>query len=70
MLDCEDIFPSKIAYDRPSSKLINFLKKHYNLSIFIPQNNNFVIYKEYFEVFLNFLKIFISVLFIIFLLFL
>jgi len=41
----------QLAYDRPSPKLLSFLKKHYNLVNFIPQNNNFVIYQQFFEVF-------------------
>jgi len=43
----EKIHPSKIAYDKPSNKLLGFLKKHYNLESYIPQNNNFVVYNEY-----------------------
>jgi len=49
MLEYERIDPSKLAYDRPSPKLISFLKKHYGLSKFIPQNNNFVIFDQYWE---------------------
>ncbi len=40
--------PEKLAYDRPSEKLISFLKKHYKLSSFIPQNNNYVIFDRFF----------------------
>ena len=40
--------PRKLAYDRPSPKLINFLKKHYELVRYIPQNNNFVIFDDFF----------------------
>jgi alpha-tubulin N-acetyltransferase 1 len=40
---------SQLAYDRPSTKLLGFLRKHYGLSNFIPQNNNFVIYQDYFR---------------------
>ncbi|CAD8108597.1 unnamed protein product [Paramecium sonneborni] len=49
MLRCEIISPEKLAYDRPSPKLLGFLKKHYHLSNYIPQNNNFVIFSQYFE---------------------
>ncbi|CAD8181919.1 unnamed protein product [Paramecium octaurelia] len=49
MLRCEIIYPEKLAYDRPSPKLLGFLKKHYHLSNYIPQNNNFVIFSQYFE---------------------
>jgi len=31
MLENEKISPNKIAYDRPSSKLLAFLSKYYNL---------------------------------------
>ena len=41
--------PEKLAYDRPSEKLISFLKKHYNLCSFIPQNNNYVIFDRFFS---------------------
>jgi alpha-tubulin N-acetyltransferase 1 len=47
-LKTENKTPEKLAYDRPSEKLISFLKKHYNLSSFIPQNNNFVIFDRFF----------------------
>lgn len=49
MLSEEKIEPSKIAYDRPSSKLIAFLSKHYDLVRYTPQNNNFVVFHEYFN---------------------
>lgn len=49
MLSDEGISPSKLAIDRPSPKLVNFMRKHYHLSSYIPQNNNFVIYNDYFE---------------------
>ena len=39
----------QLAYDRPSQKLLAFLKKHYDLEKFTPQNNNFVIYNRCFE---------------------
>lgn len=48
MINHEKIHPEKIAYDRPSDKLLKFLKKYYNLRNYIPQNNNFVIFDEYF----------------------
>lgn len=48
-MNYENKVPEKLAYDRPSPKLIGFLKKHYGLSKFIPQNNNFVIFDQYFS---------------------
>ncbi|KAJ9448602.1 Alpha-tubulin N-acetyltransferase [Diplonema papillatum] len=41
--------PRKLAYDRPSAKLLSFLRKHYRLSDYTPQNNNFVVYHRYFS---------------------
>lgn len=49
MLEKENIQPKKLAYDRPSPKLIGFLAKHYNLRHYVKQNNNFVIFDDYFE---------------------
>ena len=49
MLEIEKIPAQKFAYDRPSPLLLSFLRKHYNLTRFHPQNNNFVIYDDYFE---------------------
>ena len=50
MLENEKINPEKLAYDRPSPKLIGFLKKHYGLINYVPQNNNYVIFNQYWEV--------------------
>jgi hypothetical protein len=49
MLKHEGVSPSKLGYDRPSSKFIGFLKKHYSLCNYVPQNNNYVVFKEYFK---------------------
>ena len=48
MLQVEGVKPEKLAYDRPSPKLIGFLKKHYGLSNYVPQNNNYVVFSAYF----------------------
>lgn len=48
MLDNEKTTAAKIAYDRPSPKLLQFLQKHFCLSQFTPQNNNFVIFDSFF----------------------
>lgn len=37
------------AIDRPSDKLLNFLRRHYNLNKIIPQVNNFVIFDGFFK---------------------
>lgn len=50
MLSSENVAPAKLAYDRPSPKLIKFLQKHFGLSQFVPQNNNFVIFDDFFKV--------------------
>lgn len=49
MIQDASISPHKLAYDRPSQKFINFLKKYFSLSCYIPQNNNFVVFNEYFD---------------------
>jgi hypothetical protein len=49
MLQAEVVEPHKLAYDRPSPKLKGFLAKHYNLRNFVPQNNNYVVFDDYFE---------------------
>ncbi|CAD8115754.1 unnamed protein product [Paramecium primaurelia] len=49
MLRQEMLRPEKLGYDRPSPKLLGFLKKYYNLQSYIPQNNNYVIYSQYFD---------------------
>jgi alpha-tubulin N-acetyltransferase 1 len=43
--------PEKIAYDRPSEKLLKFLSKHFGLKRYLPQNNSFVVYSQYFTAF-------------------
>jgi len=44
MLEVEKVTPDKLAYDRPSPKLIGFCAKHYGLKSYQPQNNNFVVF--------------------------
>lgn len=41
--------PKKLGYDRPSSKLLAFLRKYYNLTDYIPQANNYVVFNDYFD---------------------
>jgi len=48
VLESEGSSPEKLAYDRPSPKLLAFLHKHYGLRDYTPQKNNFVIYNEFF----------------------
>ena len=49
MLEFEQCGPEKLAYDRPSEKLLAFLGKHFGLKKYVPQNNNFVVYDAYFD---------------------
>lgn len=49
MLQMENVRPEKLAYDRPSEKLLGFLAKHYGLKRYVPQNNNYVVFNSYFE---------------------
>ncbi|XP_055385603.1 alpha-tubulin N-acetyltransferase [Condylostylus longicornis] len=49
MLQEEQWDPRKLAIDRPSDKLLGFLKKHYGLEKTIPQMNNFVIFEGFFD---------------------
>lgn len=45
----EGVGPSRLGYDRPSSKFLAFLAKHYGLKDYTPQTNNFVVYRQYFQ---------------------
>ncbi|KAF9975145.1 Alpha-tubulin N-acetyltransferase 1 [Actinomortierella ambigua] len=47
MLKTEDISPEQIAYDRPSPKLYQFLKKHFGLAHHVPQPNQFAIFEGF-----------------------
>lgn len=49
MLAGEGVEPKYLAIDRPSTKLIAFLRKHYNLVSAIPQVNNYVIFSDFFK---------------------
>merc|ERR1712039_373551 len=49
MLSREQIAPAKLGYDRPSPKYLSFLAKHYQLTKYHPQNNNFVVFDAYFN---------------------
>lgn len=48
MLEKYKTTAEKLAYDRPSEKLIAFNAKHFGLKSYVPQNNNYVIYDAYF----------------------
>ena len=49
VLEDEKIEPKNLAYDRPSHKFLSFLNKHFGLWDYYPQNNNFVVFNQYFE---------------------
>ena len=49
VLSNENLKPAKMGYDRPSNKLLGFLRKHYGLANYTPQSNNFVVFQEYFN---------------------
>ncbi|XP_023200127.1 alpha-tubulin N-acetyltransferase 1 isoform X5 [Xiphophorus maculatus] len=48
MLQHQNVEPVLLAYDRPSTKLLAFLAKHYNLRQSVPQVNNFVAFEDFF----------------------
>jgi|AntAceMinimDraft_5_1070358.scaffolds.fasta_scaffold16115_3 hypothetical protein len=41
--------PARLAYDRPSHKFISFLATKFNLRTYTPQNNNYVVFRDYWE---------------------
>ncbi|XP_078422869.1 alpha-tubulin N-acetyltransferase 1 isoform X1 [Cetorhinus maximus] len=49
MIQYEGIKPHHLAIDRPSSKFLCFLRKHYGLAATIPQVNNFVVFENFFR---------------------
>ncbi|KAG8341583.1 putative GNAT acetyltransferase Mec 17 [Trypanosoma vivax] len=49
MLEAERLSPGDVAIDRPSTKFLAFLRKHYGLHEYTPQSNNFVVFHNYFE---------------------
>jgi len=49
MLSREAVRAEKLAYDRPSPKLLGFLRKHFGLARYQAQSNNFVVYDAYFS---------------------
>ena len=50
MLKFEKKIPTELAYDRPSPKLLSFLRKYFGLNDFIQQNNNYVVFDEFFSI--------------------
>ena len=50
MLEFEKKRPTELAYDRPSPKLLSFLRKYFGLNDFVEQNNNYVVFDEFFSI--------------------
>ncbi|KAJ7991819.1 hypothetical protein DPEC_G00287820 [Dallia pectoralis] len=48
MLQHKKVKPDMMAYDRPSTKFLSFLEKHYSLRNSVPQVNNFVVFDGFF----------------------
>eukprot|EP01052_Picozoa_sp_SAG31_P033658 SAG31_NODE_3832_length_3839_cov_7.354813_2_plen_304_part_00 len=49
VLRMERVEAHALGYDRPSPKLLAFLRKHFGLTAFTPQANNFVLFHQYFR---------------------
>ena len=49
MLKYEKREPGRLAYDRPTLRLLSFLKKNYGLENYITQNNSFIIFDDFFS---------------------
>mmetsp|Transcript_16538 Transcript_16538/g.45692 ORF Transcript_16538/g.45692 Transcript_16538/m.45692 type:complete len:229 (+) Transcript_16538:139-825(+) len=46
MMAHEACSASHMAYDRPSPKLLGFLRRHYSLTQYVPQQNQFVVFDD------------------------
>ncbi|KAG9395253.1 Alpha-tubulin N-acetyltransferase [Carpediemonas membranifera] len=44
-----NISPHRFAIDRPSPKLIGFYAKHFGLKSYMPQNNSYVVFEDFFN---------------------
>ena len=49
MLNYEKINPDSLAFDRPTLRLLSFLKKNYGLDNYITQSNSFIIFDSFFS---------------------
>ena len=47
MLRSEGVVPASLGYDRPSTKLLAFLRKHARLASYTAQGNNYVLFDEF-----------------------
>ncbi|VDN02862.1 unnamed protein product [Thelazia callipaeda] len=50
MLNYEKVMPYEVALDNPTVTLLSFMAKHYNLTVAVWQNTNFVVFEELFSV--------------------
>jgi alpha-tubulin N-acetyltransferase 1 len=48
MLESEGQHIKSLAWDKPTDKSLALLRKHYNLSAFVPQPNNYVVFDDFF----------------------
>ena len=46
-----NLSPEKLAFDRPSAKLVPFLRKHFGLLDLVEQPNKFVISRQFFSLY-------------------
>lgn len=49
MLERENAKPEQVAIDKPSEKFLSFLHRHYNLHKIKTQNNNYVVFEDFFQ---------------------
>ena len=49
MINFERKVPEEMAYQRPTTPLLNFLQKNYNLYNYVLQNNNYIVFDEFFN---------------------
>uniref|UniRef100_A0AC34RHD1 Alpha-tubulin N-acetyltransferase n=1 Tax=Panagrolaimus sp. JU765 TaxID=591449 RepID=A0AC34RHD1_9BILA len=49
MLEKEQVTPEKLAFDKPTLPLLNFLDKHYNLTNPVWQATSFAVFPEFFR---------------------
>ena len=45
----EGVAPEAVAYDRPSGKLICFLRRHFGLQDYVNQSNNYVVFRRFWD---------------------
>ena len=43
------LHPARLAYDKPSIKMMGFLAKHFSLRDYLSQSNNYVVFRQFWE---------------------